>query len=89
MPTIKNLQPGAPEPLGATVMPEGINFAFHSSCATRLELLLFDNVTDPRPSQVIPLSPETNRTEDIWHIFIRGGCPTAPSTTYAPDGLHA
>ena len=55
MPTIKNLLPGSPEPLGPTVTPEGINFAIHSSGATRLELLLFDNITDQRPSQVIPL----------------------------------
>ncbi len=72
MPPIMNLQPGAPEPLGATVTTEGINFAFHSAGATRLELLLFDNVTDTRPSQVIPLAPDTNRTGDIWHIFVAG-----------------
>jgi len=72
MPTIKNLLPGSPEPLGPTVKPEGINFAFHSSGATRLELLLFDNITDRRASQVIPLSTEANRTGDIWHIFVEG-----------------
>ena len=72
MPTIKNLLPGSPEPLGPTVKPDGINFAVHSHGATRVELLLFDNVTDRRPSQVIPLAPETNRTDDVWHIFVEG-----------------
>ena len=72
MPTIKSLQPGTPEPLGSQVTSEGINFAFQSSGATKLELLLFDNITDPRPSQVISLSPETNRTGEIWHIFVEG-----------------
>ncbi len=72
MPSIKNLLPGTPEPLGPTVMPDGINFAFHSSGATRLELLLFDNITDRRPSQIIPLTAESNRTGDIWHIFVEG-----------------
>ncbi len=72
MPSIKNLLPGSPETLGATVTDEGINFAVHSSGATRIELLLFDNITDRRPSQIIPLSAETNRTGDIWHIFVEG-----------------
>ena len=72
MPKIKNILPGSPEPLGATVKADGINFAIHSAGATRIELLLFDNITDQRPTQVIPLSPETNRTGDIWHIFVEG-----------------
>ncbi len=72
MPTIKNLLPGSPEPLGPTVSPEGINFAVHAAGASRLELLLFDNITDRRPSQIIPLSAENNRTGDVWHIFVEG-----------------
>ena len=72
MPTIKNLLPGSPEPLGPTVQPDGINFAIHSAGATRIELLLFDNIADQRPSQVIPLAAETNRTGDVWHIFVEG-----------------
>jgi glycogen operon protein len=72
MPNIKNLLPGSPEPLGPTVQPDGINFAIHSVGATRIELLLFDNIADQRPSQVIPLVPETNRTGDVWHIFVEG-----------------
>jgi isoamylase len=72
MPTIKNLLPGTPEPLGATVTDEGVNFAIHSAGATRIELLLFDDIADRKPSQVVPLAPETNRTGDIWHIFVEG-----------------
>src|SRR3954470_24856895 len=72
MPTIKNITPGDPERLGATVRPEGINFAVHSAGATRVELLLFDNVTDRRASQVIPLDPKVHRTGDVWHVFVEG-----------------
>jgi glycogen operon protein len=72
MPTITNLLPGKPEPLGPSVQPDGINFAIHTTGATRVELLLFDNIADQRPSQVIPLSAETNRTGDVWHIFVEG-----------------
>ena len=72
MPSITNILPGKPEPLGPTVTPEGVNFAVYASEATRLEILLFDNVTDPRPSQVIPLDPESHRTDGIWHVFLEG-----------------
>ena len=72
MPSIRNILPGEPEPLGPTILPEGINFAVHASGATRLELLLFDNVTDERPSQVIPLDPEKHKTGGVWHVFVEG-----------------
>src|SRR5215207_3924350 len=77
MPKITNLLPGDPEPLGATVRDDGVNFAVFSAAATRIELLLFDNVTDRQPSQVIPLAAEVNRTEveglgPVWHIFVEG-----------------
>ncbi len=87
MPFIKDITPGSPEPLGPTIWPDGINFAIHSAGATRIELLLFDNVTDLRPSQVIPLAPETNRTGDIWHIFIEG-LPNRTLYNYRADGPY-
>ena len=37
------LQPGAPQPLGATWGEAGVNFAVYSSTATRVELCLFDD----------------------------------------------
>ena len=85
MPTITNLRPGDPEPLGATVTDDGINFAFHSSGATRIELLLFDNIADRQPSQVIPLDPAANRTGDVWHIFVEG-LPNATLYNIRADG---
>ena len=92
MPAIKNLLPGEPSPLGATVKPEGINFAVFSSGATRIELLLFDNVTDRQPSQVIPLDQEKNRTVvdgfgPVWHIFVEG-LPSGTLYNYRADGPY-
>jgi len=87
MPPIKNILPGSPEPLGPTVLPDGINFAIQSAGATRIELLLFDNVTDQRPSQVIPLTPDDNRTGDIWHIFVEG-LPNRTLYNYRADGPY-
>ena len=49
--------PGRPHPLGATVHPGGVNFAFFSQHATGIELLLFDEHDDPEPMQRIALYP--------------------------------
>jgi glycogen operon protein len=87
MPTIRNLRPGDPEPLGPTVRPDGVNFALHSAGATRVELLLFDNITDRQPSQVIPLDHKTNRTGDVWHIFVEG-LPNRTLYNYRADGPY-
>ncbi|SIO59908.1 glycogen operon protein [Singulisphaera sp. GP187] len=87
MPKITNLRPGDPEPLGPTVKPDGINFAIYSSGATRIELLLFDNIADQRPSQIIPLSDETNRTEHVWHIFVEG-LPNKTLYNFRADGPY-
>jgi isoamylase len=87
MPKITNLLPGDPEPLGPTVKHDGINFAVYSSGATRIELLLFDNIADQVPSQVIPLSPETNRTENVWHIFVEG-LPNRTLYNFRADGPY-
>jgi glycogen operon protein len=88
MPSITNLLPGSPEPLGPTVNSEGVNFAVFSASATRVELLLFDNVTDRHPSQVIPLSAEANRTGDIWHVFVEG-LPNGSLYNFRVDGPYS
>ena len=59
-------------PLGATVYPDGVNFSIYSKSATAVDLLLFDAVDDPRPSQVIPLDRQKNRTFHYWHAFLTG-----------------
>jgi isoamylase len=62
--------PGKPSPLGATVYPEGINFALFTRNATAVELLLFDHFGDAEPCHVFRLDPEINRTFYYWHIFV-------------------
>jgi glycogen operon protein len=37
-----------------------------------MELLLFDDVSSDRPSQVLRLSPQKNRTYRYWHVFVPG-----------------
>src|SRR3984893_19299155 len=49
-------------PLGATVLPDGVNFSVFSSRVTRVELSLFDRVDESDPTHVIELVPPTHRT---------------------------
>ncbi|MCB9079870.1 MAG: glycogen debranching enzyme, partial [Anaerolineaceae bacterium] len=61
--------PGSPLPLGSTVTENGVNFAIFSRHAKRVWLLLFNEPTASRATQIIEL---THRTGDIWHTHISG-----------------
>ena len=63
---------GSSSPLGATVTPGGVNFSLYSRDATGIELLLFNQPDDAKPSHIIALDPESNRTYHYWHIFLSG-----------------
>ena len=65
-------QRGQSFPLGATVLPGGINFSVFSRQATRMELLLFDSAEAAQPVRVIDLDPRSHRTYHYWHIFVPG-----------------
>lgn len=67
-----DLLPGQSHPLGATVYPDGVNFALFSQHAAAVELLLFDDNKLTRPARVIPLDPERNKTFYYWHLFVPG-----------------
>ncbi len=63
---------GYPEPFGATMLAEGINFSFFSRHAD-LVFLVLDWPSSEDDSTIryqIPLSPEFHKTGDIWHILI-------------------
>ena len=64
--------PGQSFPLGATVHPDGVNFCLFSEHGERIELLLFDEPNAPKPSRVIPLNPQVNKTFYYWHVFVKG-----------------
>jgi glycogen debranching enzyme len=57
------LQPGRPWPMGATVGPEGVNFAVFSAHATMVELCLFD----PSGQHETARLPLPAQTGDVWH----------------------
>ena len=63
------LDPGTPQPLGATYDGEGVNFALFSANATRVDLCLFDaNGEETRLTL-----PEY--TDEVWHGFVPGLAP--------------
>jgi isoamylase len=63
------IAPGSPMLPGATIMPEGINFAVFSRHAENVTLVLFS----PAGTSIgeIKLDPNHNKTGDIWHILLR------------------
>jgi isoamylase len=65
---MRTVESGRHDPLGATLTPEGTNFALYSASATEVSLVLFDRPDGPS-SAVIPLRGPTRR---VWHAFVKG-----------------
>src|SRR5690349_642686 len=70
--TFADTATGRSGPLGATVVPGGVNFSVYSRSASAVDLLLFDREDDSRPCRVIPIDPVENRTYHYWHVFVPG-----------------
>jgi len=67
-PSPERLSPGRFYPLGATVQPDGVNFALYSKHASAVYLLLF-NASDRQPTETIPVE---HCSRHIWHVFVKG-----------------
>jgi len=65
--TTKKISAGKYYPLGATLYPDGVNFAIYSQYAVQVFLLLFDT-PDGEPTDIIELE---NRTKYVWYTFIK------------------
>jgi isoamylase len=61
---------GTSHPLGATVLPDGVNFSIFSKYATGMDLLLFDRIDAGEPTRMVGLDPRYNRTYHYWHVFV-------------------
>jgi len=57
-------------PIGPTLRKNGVNFCLFSKNAVAVDLLLFDNVEDIEPKQIISLDPNVNCTYHYWHVFV-------------------
>ena len=73
MPKTKfKILPGMPYPLGATCDGAGVNFSIFSEHATGAMLCLFGGAVGNDEIARIPL---VERTEHIWHVYLRGVRP--------------
>jgi isoamylase len=66
---------GTSAPLGASLHRNGVNFSVFSKNATLIELLLFDDGNATKPSRIIALDANANRTYHYWHAFVPGVAP--------------
>jgi isoamylase len=68
---------GSPVPLGATVRPDGVNFAVASRYATSVTLLIF-SPGEQNAMVEFPLDGRFHRTGEVWHAFLKGVDPGIP-----------
>ncbi len=62
-------------PFGAIVHHNGVQFSVFSRSATGMRLLVYEDVNDPDPADVIEMDPRDHRFGDIWSVFLPGAKP--------------
>ncbi|CAA0818723.1 Isoamylase 1- chloroplastic [Striga hermonthica] len=74
MPRRFEILSGLPAPFGATARDGGVNFAVFSSNASSATLCLISlsDLAEKRVTEQIALNPLTNKTGDVWHVFLKG-----------------
>ncbi len=63
---------GQPCPYGTAVLSTGVNFSLFSRHASSVTLDIFEYVDDAEPCYSYTLKKDTNKTGDIWHVFVQG-----------------
>lgn len=76
-----------PLPYGAIAHDGGVQFVVFSRSATAMRVLLYKNVNDREPSEVIDFDADLNRWGDIWSMFVPGIGP-GHLYHYQADGPH-
>ena len=59
-------------PYGAVIGDSGVQFVVFSRNAKEMRLLLYDDVNDTEPSEILNFDPNQNRWGDIWSIYVPG-----------------
>jgi len=74
-------------PYGANLREGGVQFSIFSRNATEMRVLLYDQVEQSEPSEVLHFHPRTDRWGDVWSIFVPG---LQPGQLYhlQADGPH-
>ncbi len=62
-------------PYGALLHDRGVQFVVFSRNATALRLLLYNDVDDLEPAEIISFDCDTDRWGDIWSAFVQGVGP--------------
>jgi isoamylase len=62
-------------PFGAIVHHNGVQFSVFSRSATAMRLLIYEDVNDPDPVEVIDMDPKDHRFGDVWSVFLPGAKP--------------
>ncbi len=57
-------------PYGAVIHDHGVQFVVFSRNASEMRLLLYDDVNDLDPAEIITFDPTSDRWGDIWSIFV-------------------
>ena len=73
-----------PLPYGAIMHDDGVQFSVYSKSATAMRVLLYDDVSDREPSDVIRFDPNNDRWGDIWSVFVPE--PSSRSALPLPGG---
>ena len=67
-----NLQLTYQPPYGAIVQESGVQFSVFSRSATAMRLLLYNDVNDLEPAEVIEFDRDTDRWGDVWSLSVSG-----------------
>ena len=65
-----NLQFAYQLPFGATLQDTGVQFSVFSRSATAMRLLLYNDVADREPAEIIDFDRDTDRWGDIWSLQV-------------------
>jgi glycogen operon protein len=74
-------------PYGAVIHDQGVQFVVFSRHATEMRLLLFDDVNDREPTEILNFDPNLNRWGDIWSMFLPG-VSTGQMYQFQASGPH-
>ena len=66
------VSPGKAVRAGTTVTAEGVYFTVFSRNAKKVFLDLYASPEDAAPYHTVELNPDTNKTGDLWHVFVEG-----------------
>lgn len=81
---MKSCESGFPK-LGTLVIERGVNFGIYIKKAEKVSLTIYNSAVEKEPFYTYKLNEKTNKTGNIWHIFIND-CKEGDIYTWEIDG---